>query len=203
MYPRQAYLQGVIANFEHQYIIGSTFSTISAATDPEDQVSSSDLTAVLSQLFSGARDHIVSIGQLATGQNGDYSLLPNANGTGNAPPLADNSYIAGFFSDGKTLLAQTNPVFNQSIENGFGQFKAKIVDQALQTAGYSVFALTNFLSESACFDSDSGAGYGAQWLSMSDGSPYCMQLFQDNHGSTCGVDVGGTCDVSTVCERFY
>lgn len=88
------------------------------------------------------------------GREGDYHLLPASNGSGLAPPLSPESYVAGFFSNGKFLLADWNPTFNQSIERFYGTFKSRIVDQALQTGGLRVVALTNLRDEDACLGTD-------------------------------------------------
>lgn len=105
------------------------------------------------------------------GRGGDYSSLPTAPGSGFGPELAPESYIAGFFSDGKFLLSESNPTFNQSIHDSYGTFKSKLVDQALQTGGLSVFALTDLDNEDECHDEDLWGG--------------CKCLIFDFHVSTC------------------
>ena len=81
-------------------------------------------------MFSAARTQIGALGKLAMGGGGDYAGLPGAPGSGYLyPTLANDSYIANFFSDGKFLLADQNEFFNQSIQNSYGTFKSKIVSQ--------------------------------------------------------------------------
>lgn len=109
-------------------------------------------------MFSAARDQIETLGSLALGRGGDYSGLPATNGSGFAPELAADSYVAGFFSDGKFLLSESNEVFNQSIHDSYGTFKSKLVDQALQTGGLQVFALTELDNEEECYDEDLWGG---------------------------------------------
>lgn len=109
-------------------------------------------------MFTSARDQMEALGNLAMGRGGDYSGLPTAPGSGFAPALADDSYIAGFFSDGKFLLSESNPTFNESIQNSYGTFKSKLVDMALQTSGLQVFALTDLDNEEECYDEDLWGG---------------------------------------------
>jgi len=106
------------------------------------------------------------------GQGGDYALLPNQPGVGGLAAVHNTSskdtiqldrslltlVVAGFFSNGRMLLGEANPAFNETLEATFGQFKSKIVDQALQTGGFKVMAVTH-LEEDNCF-SDSWGGYG-------------------------------------------
>lgn len=103
-------------------------------------------------MFSAARDQIKALGNRAMGRGGDYDALPASNGSGYGITLAPDSYTAGFFSDGKFLLSESNPTFNQSIQDSYGTFKSKIVDQALQTGGLQVFALTDLNNEGECSD---------------------------------------------------
>lgn len=77
------------------------------------------------------------------GRGGDYSALTGADGNGQGPTFDETSYIARHFSDGKFLLSESSPVFNESIQDSYGTFRSKIVDQALQTGGFQVFALTD------------------------------------------------------------
>lgn len=50
------------------YLLGSTFGLISAATEPDNQVPAGLLEENLKTMFSDARDRLVEIGKLATGQ---------------------------------------------------------------------------------------------------------------------------------------
>lgn len=129
-------------------------------TDSQGQVEAGDLSPLLQQMFSAARDQIAALGELAMGRgdDNDYSSLPTAPGSGYGMELADDSYIAGFFSDGKFLLSESNPTYNQSIHDSYGTFKSKLVDQALQTGGMQVFALTDLETEEKCQDEDLWGG---------------------------------------------
>lgn len=97
--------------------------------------------------------------------------------------LSDESYIAGFFSNGRMLLGESHESFNATLEASFGQFKAKIVDSALQKGGFHVFSPEHISDETECQE-DSWGGAGAQWVDMGDGNTYCMQLYRD--AETCG-----------------
>lgn len=104
-------------------------------------------------MFKSAREQIGALGNRAIGRGGDYESLPTAPGSARGSMvLGDDSYIAGFFSDGKFLLSEPNPKFNQSIHDLYGTFKSKIVDQALQTGGMKIFAMENLDSEESCKD---------------------------------------------------
>lgn len=85
----------------------------------------------------------MSQASIVMGRGGDYSLLTGADGNGAGPTLDEESYIARHFSDGKFLLSESSPVFNESIRDSYGTFKSKIVDQALQTGGFQILALTD------------------------------------------------------------
>lgn len=72
------------------YLLGSTFSTISATSDAENQVEMGDLTEGLKELFTQARERLDLMGKLALGQGGDYSQLPHEVGTGGI--IGEDSY---------------------------------------------------------------------------------------------------------------
>lgn len=72
------------------YLLGSTFSTISAASDAENQVQMGELTEGLRELFTQARERLDLMGKLALGQGGDYSQLPHEVGTGGI--IGEDSY---------------------------------------------------------------------------------------------------------------
>lgn len=108
------------------------------------------MTPALHEMFASASGQMVQLGKTAMGRGGDYSSLPAANGSGFAPPLSPESYIAGLFSDGKFLLSDSSQTYEDSIKTSYGKFKTKIVDQALQTGGLHVFALTDLETEEEC-----------------------------------------------------
>lgn len=74
------------------YLLGSTFSTINAANNPEGQVPRNDLESSLKQLFTDARERLKAMGRLALGRDtgADYSALPHQEGV--AGGLGDNPY---------------------------------------------------------------------------------------------------------------
>lgn len=126
----------------------STFTMISAFSDEEGQVEASDLTPLLNATWTACTDQLKSLGKIAMGGGGDYSSLPTAPGSGYASVALDpESYIAGFFSDGKWLLAESDETYQSSVEYSYGSLKTKVVDQALQTGGLAVFGLTDLETE--------------------------------------------------------
>ncbi|KAK5175180.1 uncharacterized protein LTR77_000317 [Saxophila tyrrhenica] len=170
----------------------STFTMINAFADPKGQVDSTLLNDQLHNMFNQSLSQMETLGNLAMGRGGDYSALPTAPGSGTAEPLPDDSYIAGFFSDGKFLLAESSPLFTNTVQATYGTFKAKIVDQALQSGGLQVFA-QSFDEEDYCKDENVG-GPGAIWMDpLGDGTFYCMQLYRDNNGGGC-PNGDGTCE---------
>ena len=109
------------------------------------------------------------------------------------------------------LLSESSDNFNDTIHDSFGYFKAKIVDQALQTGGMQVFGLSAIDNADDCA-SDTGLGGceslqccsmsyssanhicidGAQWVDMGAGGFHCMQLYRNNPNTGCP----GGCGVS-------
>lgn len=136
-----------------QYLVGSAFGLVSAATpDDENQVSAGDLKIVLGDLFESARDNLELLGRLALGnarEGEEYEWLPHSDGSG---PLELTSPIAGFFADGKMLA--TDGYFKDTIEHGFGQFKNKIIDQALVSGGLQVRILPVRMFDCVCDSPD-------------------------------------------------
>ncbi|KAK5173346.1 uncharacterized protein LTR77_002027 [Saxophila tyrrhenica] len=165
------------------YLVGSTFSTISASQDAEGQVTTGDLSPALVDLFSGAWNKLEQIGRLALGRNDEgesFGLLPHGDprpdGWGGE---TNTSPITGFYADGKTLLSSTHPSFRQTIEGAFGQFKTKVIDLAIQAGGLRIINVDLVDSEEECNDNDNAfSGYGARWVDMGDGNSFCMQFWR-------------------------
>lgn len=157
------------------YLIGSTFSVISVGSkdDGSGQVAEGDLTPVLRDIFDSARKSLNRIGKLGVGGGGNYSTVPHQNGTG--VPLAPDMYIAGLFSDGNMLLGESNPAFNNTINAAFSKFRSKIVDQALQTAGYRAVARID-MEKKSCTNT------GMHWIVPPKTDGYCFALYQKNKG---------------------
>jgi len=174
-------------------------------TDNEQgSVEIKDLEPILHSMFSSARQQMGTQASIVMGRGGDYSALTGADGSGSGPKFDQESYIARHFSDGKFLLSESSPVFNESIQNSYGTFKSKIVDQALQTGGFQVLALTDkkkkdcdMCKHPACSPTINHADCtadGAQWMDpLDNGDMYCLQLQRDNFGNGC--DLADTCDV--------
>lgn len=98
------------------------------------------------------------------------------------------------------LLANGNPLFNQTIEGTYERVREKIVDQALQTAGFKVFVFPNyFISETQCgITSEAYAKEGAAWVTLQNGLSYCMQLYRVQ-AQTMPCNVGLNGDTNAVC----
>lgn len=109
--------------------MGSVFSVISASTDAQGQVTSGDLAPILRELFAKALTNLEDIGKLATGgiPGGNYNLLPHAAGVDG---LAIGDPIAGFFSDGRWLIGDSDISFNNTITAGYASLKMKIVGRS-------------------------------------------------------------------------
>ena len=162
---------------------------------PGDQVTEADLQPVLHDLFSSARDRLVELGRLVSGGGGNYALVPHQNGS--SVQLSPEAYIAGFFSDGRMLLGESNEAFNATLEATFGTFRSKIVDVALQTGGFKVLSPDHIDNAQECA-SDSWGGYGAEWVDMVSTS--CFELSVRVHHLHIPLDTSREMAIRTACN---
>ncbi|KAK5173177.1 uncharacterized protein LTR77_003299 [Saxophila tyrrhenica] len=176
----------------------SSFSMVSAFAEENGQVDDVVLSDQLSLMFEQCLQQMKDLGARAMGRGGNYDALPTDPDMGDLP---EDSYIAGFFADGKFLLAESADAFQGNLDSTYSVFRSKLVDLALQSGGLQVLAIQNkYVSdEDDCLNENPLVGPDPLWMDpLADGNFYCMQLFRANHGGLCAQlgneGVTGNCD---------
>lgn len=146
-----------------------------------------DLAPTLKEIFSNGRDYLKQLGRLATGRadedsDDDYAYLPGQEGAAGYPVEND---IAMFFHDGGMLVGAADKNFNKTIEAAYNTIKPRIVDQALVTGGFFIWANEVVENEDDCnMLREEDDGQGQTWVD----DKYCMRLMRASERSqACGL----------------
>jgi len=93
-----------------------------------------------------------------------------------------------FFHDGGMLVEDADPTFNQTLNLAFGTIKPRIVDAALKTGGFFVFADELLEDEKDCIDArdvgeeDNHPWFASEWIEGAG----CMRLMRESESTqTC------------------
>ncbi|KAK3720009.1 hypothetical protein LTR37_004132 [Vermiconidia calcicola] len=185
------------------YMVGGIFGVVGIGSeDAFGEVEAGDLEPALRGIFTNARSYLEQTGRLATGRadpgkGDDYEFLPGQEGvSGNYP---NENPIALFYHDGGMLLGAANPTFNDTLDAAFSTMRPRIVDQALVTGKFFVFADEIYADEESCLTPPELLGadsedprYGSRWVEGAG----CMRLMRQ-------ADTAQLCSASSENRCYY